>query len=289
MRAAAEKMSQEVSAFATELSLNRQVYDALAALDARSGRRRDHATTSRRTLRDFRLAGVDKDDATRDADQGAARRAGPDRPGVRAQHPRGRAHRSQVQAGRARRAARRTTSTRHKPGADGKITLDHRLPRLRPGHDVRARATTCARRMYIEYQNRAYPEEHGRARPHDRSSATSWRRCSGFPNWADYITADKMIGQRRRPRATFIDRIVAASGDRARSATTSSCSRASRRTCPAPPASTSGRPATARSWCASADYDFDSQSVRPYFPYDRVKQGVLDVTSQAVRRRRSSR
>jgi thimet oligopeptidase len=24
-----------------------------------------------------------------------------------------------------------------------------------------------------------------------------------------------------------------------------------------------------------SDYDFDSQSVRPYFPYDKVKQGVL--------------
>ena len=29
-----------------------------------------------------------------------------------------------------------------------------------------------------------------------------------------------------------------------------------------------------------ADYDFDSQSVRPYFPYSRVKQGVLDITSK---------
>ena len=29
-----------------------------------------------------------------------------------------------------------------------------------------------------------------------------------------------------------------------------------------------------------SDYNFDSQSVRPYFPYDRVKQGVLDVTSK---------
>jgi thimet oligopeptidase len=27
-------------------------------------------------------------------------------------------------------------------------------------------------------------------------------------------------------------------------------------------------------------YDFDTQALRPYFPYDRVKQGVLDVTSK---------
>jgi thimet oligopeptidase len=29
-----------------------------------------------------------------------------------------------------------------------------------------------------------------------------------------------------------------------------------------------------------ADYAFDSQSVRPYFPFDRVKQGLLDVTGR---------
>ena len=29
-----------------------------------------------------------------------------------------------------------------------------------------------------------------------------------------------------------------------------------------------------------ASYDFDSQAVRPYFPFDRVKQGLLDVTSR---------
>src|SRR5205085_587293 len=29
-----------------------------------------------------------------------------------------------------------------------------------------------------------------------------------------------------------------------------------------------------------SNYSFDSQTVRPYFPYDRVKQGVLDVTSR---------
>ena len=29
-----------------------------------------------------------------------------------------------------------------------------------------------------------------------------------------------------------------------------------------------------------SNYDFDSQSVRPYFAFDRVKQGLFDVTSR---------
>ncbi|MDX6713024.1 MAG: thimet oligopeptidase, partial [Blastocatellia bacterium] len=64
LRDAAEKATQEVSAFSTELSLNREVYEALSSLDLTGT---DKATRYyvQRELRDFRLAGVDKDEATR--------------------------------------------------------------------------------------------------------------------------------------------------------------------------------------------------------------------------------
>src|SRR5829696_9497739 len=64
LRDAAEKASQKTQAFSTDLSLNRAVYDALSALDLKGA---DEATRYyvERTLRDFRLAGVDKDEATR--------------------------------------------------------------------------------------------------------------------------------------------------------------------------------------------------------------------------------
>src|SRR4051812_18144579 len=64
MRQTAEKVSQKAGAFATELSLNRGVYDALVAVDAGKA---DAETQYylKKTLRDFRLAGVDKDEATR--------------------------------------------------------------------------------------------------------------------------------------------------------------------------------------------------------------------------------
>src|SRR5471032_695064 len=63
-RQTAEKVSQRAGTFGTELSLNRAVYDALVALDASKA---DAETQfyMKRTLRDFRLAGVDKDEASR--------------------------------------------------------------------------------------------------------------------------------------------------------------------------------------------------------------------------------
>ena len=56
------------------------------------------------------------------------------------------------------------------------------------------------------------------------------------------------------------------------------------RTSPARPRSTGGRPSYLQRAGAAAEYDFDSQQVRPYFPYDRVKQGVLDISGTALRR-----
>src|SRR5262252_4842399 len=64
LREAGETSEQALGAFAVSLSLERDVYDALAALDM-SGE--DDATKywMERTRREFRRAGVDRDDATR--------------------------------------------------------------------------------------------------------------------------------------------------------------------------------------------------------------------------------
>jgi thimet oligopeptidase len=63
MRNRAQTMVQKVSAVATALALNQELYHALAALDVSKA---DSATKYyvQRTLLEFRLAGVDKDEAT---------------------------------------------------------------------------------------------------------------------------------------------------------------------------------------------------------------------------------
>lgn len=63
-RARAEGLTQRASKFIDDLGLNRPVYDVLAQVDTK---RADPATQYfvSKTLRDFRLAGVDKDETTR--------------------------------------------------------------------------------------------------------------------------------------------------------------------------------------------------------------------------------
>src|SRR5690348_1775939 len=63
-RATAEKVSQRASALNTEVSLNRGAFDAIKALDVSAADPETKHYVSR-LLRDFRLAGVDKDEATR--------------------------------------------------------------------------------------------------------------------------------------------------------------------------------------------------------------------------------
>src|SRR5512146_2953135 len=64
LRDAAEAAEQEVDALSTELSLDRGLYDALAALDV-SGEDGPTRYLVAKSLRDFRRAGVDKDEPTR--------------------------------------------------------------------------------------------------------------------------------------------------------------------------------------------------------------------------------
>ncbi len=274
MRDAADKASQQASAFATELSLNRGVYDAVAAIDVREA---DPETKYyvERTLRDFHLAGVDKDDATR----------------TRIKELRDELVTIGQDFDRNIRTDLRTVTVksaadldglpadyiaRHKPGADGSITLTIDYPDSLPllsyatHEDVR-------KRMYMEYNNRAYPANIAVL---DRMIARRAELASlvGYKSWADYITADKMVGSGGHA-AEFIDRIVDASKAKADREYRQLLERKQQ---DVPGAS------VVNAWESSyyselvrrSSYDFDSQAVRPYLAFDRVKQGLFDVTSK---------
>ncbi len=274
LRTAAEKASQKTQAFGTDLSLNRAVYDALSSLDLKGA---DDATRYyvERTLRDFRLAGVDKDEATRKRikalrdelvliGQEFARNIRDDKRTVIAGGV------SELEGLPADYIAR------HKPGPDGKITLTIDYPDSLPVFSY-AKNENLRKRMYIEYNNRAFPQNMAVldklvAKRHELANLL------GYKNWADYITADKMVGSGKNA-ADFIDRIVQASGAKAASEYQTLLKRKQK-----DEAGAKGVNAWEYSYYSElvrkADYDFDSQSVRPYFQYSKVKQGVLDITSK---------
>ena len=79
--------------------------------------------------------------------------------------------------------------------------------------------------------------------------------------------------------SAFIDRVVAASGEAAEREYQTLLSR-KRQDDPAATGVNRWEVAYLRELVRRSDYDFDSQKVRPYFPYPRVKQGVLDLSAR---------
>ncbi|HEX8745650.1 MAG TPA: M3 family metallopeptidase [Pyrinomonadaceae bacterium] len=273
-RSASEKISQKVSAFSTDLSLNRAVYDALSAVDV-SGADAETRYYMERTLRDFRLAGVDKDEATRKK--------------IKALHE------ELVLIGqefsRNIRDDKRTVIVndvkeleglpadyieRHKPGPDGKITLTIDYPDSLPVFSY-AKNEGLRRRMYIAYNNRAFPNNLAVlnrlvSKRHELATLV------GFKTWADYITADKMVASSANA-SSFIDRIVKASGERAEREYQMLLKR-KQQDVPGAKVINAWESTYYSELVRKSSYDFDTQSVRPYFPYERVEQGVLDVTGK---------
>jgi thimet oligopeptidase len=271
-REVAEKLSQHASTLNTEVSLNRGVYDAISALDVTRADPETKYYVSR-LLRDFRLAGVDKDDATRkriqtlrdeltELGQAFDRNIRTDLRTVKTD-------------ARELEGLPRDYVARHKPDANGRITLTIDYPDSLPVFSY-AKDEDLRKRMFMEYNNRAYPKN---IEVLDKliERRAELAKLIGYDTWADYITADKMVGTAKNA-SQFIDRVVAASGPKSEREYAMVLKRKQQ---DVPKATTVN--GWERSYYSElvrkADYAFDSQTVRPYFPFDRVKQGLLDVTS----------
>jgi thimet oligopeptidase len=274
MRQAAQKMTQKVSAFATELSLNRAVYDALSALDLSKADAETRFYVEK-TLRDFRLSGVDKDEATRKRIKALRDEL------VLIGQEFSENIRSDVRTVSVKDASEleglpADYIARHKPDATGRITLTTDYPDALPVFTY-AKNEEMRKRMYIEYNNRAYPKN---MEVLDRMIArrSELARLIGFKNWADYITADKMV-ESAKNASDFIDQIVAASGPKAEQEYRTLLKR-KQRDVPGAKAVNAWESAYWSEIVRREDYDFDSQQVRPYFPFESVKAGVLSTTSK---------
>ena len=274
LRAIAEEQDQKVSALVTEISLDRRVYDALAALDV-SKTDRETKFYVERELRDFRLAGVDKDDATR-AQIKALRDTLVKIGQEFDRNIRGDVRTIQVAGAADLDGLPADFIATHKPGADGKITLDINYPDYVPVMTY-AKNDDVRKRLYMEFQNRAYPKN---IEVLDRMIAerAALANLLGYPTWADYITANKMVESSKNAR-DFIDKIVGASGHAAEREYQVLLQR-KQKDVPGATAVNFWETGYWSEMVRKSDYNFDSQSVRPYFPYDEVKQGVLDVSSR---------
>ena len=269
----ATAMTTKVSNVATALSLNRGVYQAMASLDLSKA---DSATRYyvQRQLLEFRLAGVDKDDATRERLKKLQDQL------------------TQDQSAFERNIADERTSVavsdvseldgmpqdyidNHKPGPDGKIVIAADEPNGYPVLEF-AKSDAFRRRMADALNTRAYPKNHDVLLDMMRTRYEI-ATLLGYPSWADYNAADKMI-ENGSNIAKFIAQLDAATRPLAQREFDILLAE-KRKTDPGATEVLVYQSSRLSELVRREQYNFDSQSVRPYFPYNQVKQGVMDTAA----------
>jgi thimet oligopeptidase len=274
VREAAEKASQDVSAFITELSLNRDIYDALAGFDASSS----DAVTQRlhdRSLRDYRRAGVDKDEATRNRIK-AIREELVEISQEFSRNIREGQRSITVDSAADLKGLPQDYIDGHEPGEDGKITLTTAYPDYIPILQY-AENATVRQRLHHEFNNRGYPQN---KEVFSRLLAKRFELAQilGYKNYAEFITADKMA---KNPGTVqdFIQQLDEASTTRAMQDYSMLLDR-KRKDSPSATQVYDWEKSFYSELVKEEQFDFDSQVFRAYFNYPEVKTGILGLCSE---------
>jgi thimet oligopeptidase len=265
-------MLTKVSAAQTAIALNHEVYNALAALDLSKA---DAATRFyvQRQLLEFRLAGVDKDDATRARlkklnDQATEQQSMFDRNISDGKNT--------VEADPAELdGLPQDYIDRHQPGADGKVHLTTDYPDALPVFTF-AKSDSLRRRMSLAFNTRAYPKNQ-EVLTNLMKTRYEIATLLGYSSWADYNAADKMIAKGHNI-AEFINQVNDASRDLSRREFEMLLAE-KQKTDPGAKEIWDYERSYLSELVRRSKYDFDSQAVRPYFPFMEVKQGILDTAA----------
>jgi len=274
IRDAARECEQEVSRFYSDLALDRAMYDALAAVDV-SDADADTKRFLEHTLRDYRRAGVDKPEAVRDRlkqideeltrlGQIFSKNISEDVRGLEIKDP-------------ARLAGLPADFiAAHPPDASGTIRITTDYPDYNPFMTYAA-DDELRRELYIKFRSRG--DLANEAILHDILKLRAEKASLlGYKDWADYITADKMIGNGKRA-TEFIEKVWKLAAPRAEQdyaellRTLQSIDASAKEVA-------DWQKVFLENIVKKERYEVDASEVRQYFPYDRVLAGLLDITSE---------
>jgi thimet oligopeptidase len=274
IRDVARECEQQVARFYSDLALDREMYDALAAVDI-SGADPDTKRFVQHTLRDYRRAGVDRSPETRarlkQIDEELTRLGQqfsknisedvrgievPDLAGLEGLPP--------------------DFIASHQPGKGNAIRITTDYPDYNPFMTY-ARSDELRRELYIKFRSRGDTQNENVLR--DILSLRSEKsQLLGYANWADYITADKMIGSGDHA-AAFLDRVWKLAAPRAER-DYAELLRQQRKLEPSATEVNDWQKTRLEHLVKIEQYEVDASRVRQYFPYDRVLAGLLEITSE---------
>jgi len=133
------------------------------------------------------------------------------------------------------------------------------------------------RELYIKFRSRG--DQQNEKVLHDILALRAEKASLlGFANWADYITADKMIGS-GDSAAEFIEKVWKLAWPRAEQ-DYAELLRQLRKISPAATDVADWQKVYLEHMVKKEQYEVDAGEVRQYFPYDRVLKGLLEITSE---------
>jgi thimet oligopeptidase len=273
VRLAAEGCEQQIDALSVEISLDRDVYDALASVPP-SGEGADTRHWLERTLLEFRRAGVDRDAPIREKVRGLSEEL------VRIGQDFSRNIRDDVRTveldPKELAGLPEDYVTAHPPGANGKVAITTNYPDYFPFMTY-ASSTKAREALWRAYRLRGYPKNEAvLAKLIEKRHALA--TLLGYPSWAAYATEDKMT-KSEKVAGDFIEKVSKAAEHRAQEEY-AQLLKFKRRISPSASRVEPWEQEYLEDQFKSERFGFDSQSLRPYFEYSRVKQGVMDITSR---------
>lgn len=272
-REAAAGCEQKFSAMSTKINLSREMFDGFLAVDI-SGEDAETRHFVQKQLRVFRQNGVDRDEETREAigalndeilktGQAFDKNIAEDVRSI------------EVDSAEALAGMPADWIAARPPGENGMIRITTNYPDYLPLRKY-LESDEIRKALTFEFLNRAYPQNEAVLNKL-LGQRFELARMTGYENWAERATADKMIGSAENADE-FIRNGSAASEPRARQDYRELLARLQQ----IDPEATE-----VNLWQGSflanlirkEKYELDSAELRPYFEYEKMREGIFDLVS----------
>lgn len=272
VRTAAEECEQHFVEINTDIGLSRAIYDQVKGVDQTKLVGEDKRYIEH-LLRDYHRSGVDKDQATRDKIKKLSEEINLIGQEFDKNYLEG-GKKIEVASVKELKGLPQDYIDQHKPSADGKIIITTDSPDYTPVMKY-AQNDVLRERLYRVYREMAYPEnklvlEKLMAKRYELAQTL------GYPDFATYVTEDKMIKSPKNAQE-FIDKVSALASPRAQQEYDTLLKRL-KKIDPKATRVNDWQKNYLEELIKKEKYEVDAQKIRQYFPFAKVQQGIFDLT-----------
>jgi thimet oligopeptidase len=272
IRSAAEFCEKELMGLVSDIALSRPLYNQVKTVDIKKLNSLDKRYVEH-MLGDFKRSGVDKDDATREK----IKKLNDEIIQI------GQEFDKNIREGSKQLVLNSVKDLEglpqdfidnHKPDAEGNIILSTAYPDYYPFMQY-AKNDDLRKQFYVIFRQQAYPKNK------DVLMKLMQKRYElatllGYKNFAEFITEDKMIKSPGNAQE-FIDKVSKIAGAKSKQEYQVLLKRM-QQIDPAIKQVTDWQKLYAENLIKKEQYQLDSQETRQYFQYEKVRQGIFDLT-----------